>query len=108
VEVGDDLGWASLGRNRPDDLGLLQELLRKTVWADKLNWVELNRNARRNSFSNSNKVLDLKLKYANTFKPNLNWGQTKINLNTLFEVFSNLKLLKISLNIQIQTKALNK
>jgi hypothetical protein len=29
----------------------------------------------------------------------LNWDQTKINLNKLFEDFSNLKLLKISLNI---------
>jgi hypothetical protein len=48
-----------------------------------------------------------KTKDSNTFKPNLNWNQTSINLNKLFEGFSNLELLKISLNIQIQTKALN-
>jgi hypothetical protein len=34
-------------------------------------------------------------------------AQTKINLNKLFEDFSNMKLLKNRLNIQIQTKALN-
>jgi hypothetical protein len=31
-----------------------------------------------------------------------------INLNKLFKYFSNLELWKISLNIQIQTKALNR
>jgi hypothetical protein len=36
----------------------------------------------------------------------LNWDQTKIKLNKLFEDFSNLDL-KIDSNIQIQTKALN-
>jgi hypothetical protein len=49
--------------------------------------------------------IGFKTKDSNTFNQNLNWGQTKINLNKLFEDFSNLKLLKISLNIQIQTKA---
>jgi hypothetical protein len=42
---------------------------------------------------------------SNNFKLNLNWSQTKINLNKLFEGFTNLELFKISLNIQIQTKA---
>jgi hypothetical protein len=31
----------------------------------------------------------------------LNWGQTRINSNKLFEYFSNLQLLKIALNTQI-------
>jgi hypothetical protein len=34
-------------------------------------------------------------------------GLTKINLNKLLEGFSNLRLLKIDSNIQIQAKALN-
>jgi hypothetical protein len=42
---------------------------------------------------------------SNNFKLNLNWSQTKVNLNELFQGFSNLELFKISLNIQIQTKA---
>jgi hypothetical protein len=37
----------------------------------------------------------------------LNWNQNRINLNELFEYFSNQELLKIGLNIQIQTKAFN-
>jgi hypothetical protein len=37
----------------------------------------------------------------------MNWVQTKINLNNFFKDFSKLKLFKISLNIQIQTKSLN-
>jgi hypothetical protein len=51
--------------------------------------------------------LSLKFKDSNTFKPNLNWSQIRINLNKPFGGFSNLELLKISLNIQIQTKPLN-
>jgi hypothetical protein len=51
--------------------------------------------------------LDLKFKDSNTFKPNLDWGQTKINLNKLLEDFLNMELLKNHLNIQIQAKALN-
>jgi hypothetical protein len=35
-------------------------------------------------------------------------GQTKINLNKLFEYFLNLELFKSDSNIQIQTKALNR
>jgi hypothetical protein len=31
----------------------------------------------------------------------LNWNQSKINLNKLFEYFANLELLEIDLNIQI-------
>jgi hypothetical protein len=53
------------------------------------------------------RFLDSKFKDLNTFKPNLKWGQTRIDLNKLFEYFSNLEIFKISLNIQIQTKALN-
>jgi hypothetical protein len=53
------------------------------------------------------KDLDLKFKDSNTFKPNLDWGQTKINLNKLLEDFLNMELLKNHLNIQIQAKALN-
>jgi hypothetical protein len=40
-----------------------------------------------------------------TLKLNLNWIQTRINLNKLFEDFSNLEHFKISLNMQIQTTA---
>jgi hypothetical protein len=50
--------------------------------------------------SNFLKAFGFKIKDSNTFKLNLNGGK-------LFEDFSNLKLSKISLNIQIQTKALN-
>jgi hypothetical protein len=50
------------------------------------------------------KNLGFKSNDLNKFKLNLNWCQTKINLTKLFEVFSNLKLFKISLNIQIQNK----
>jgi hypothetical protein len=56
-------------------------------------------------FQFSNKDLSLKIKDSNAFKPNLNWSKLGINLNKLFGGFSNLKLLKISLNIQIQTNA---
>jgi hypothetical protein len=42
----------------------------------------------------------------NTFKLNLNWGQIGINSSKLFDGFSNIELLEIDLNIQIQTKAL--
>jgi hypothetical protein len=51
-----------------------------------------------------NKNLGFKFQDSNTSKPNLNWSQTKVNLNKLFKDFSNLELFKISLNIQIQTK----
>jgi hypothetical protein len=51
--------------------------------------------------------LDSKFKDSNSFKPNMNWGQTRIDLNELFEDFTNLELLKFDSNIQIQTKALN-
>jgi hypothetical protein len=42
--------------------------------------------------------LGSKIKDSNTFKLDLNWGYTKINLNKLFEDFSNLELLEIDLN----------
>jgi hypothetical protein len=54
-----------------------------------------------------NQILGSKSKDSNIFKLDLNWSQTKINLNKIFKDFSNLELLKIDLNIQIQTKALN-
>jgi hypothetical protein len=54
------------------------------------------------------KIWVLKFEDSNTSKPNLNRSQTKVNLNKLFEYFSNLELFKICLNIQIQTKALNR
>jgi hypothetical protein len=53
------------------------------------------------------KDLGFKSNDSNIFNQNLKWGQTKINLNKPFIDFSNLELYKISLNIQIQTKALN-
>jgi hypothetical protein len=52
--------------------------------------------------------LEFKSKVLNIFKLDLNWIQTKINLNKFFEGFSNRGLSKISLNIQIQNKALNR
>jgi hypothetical protein len=42
--------------------------------------------------------LGSKIKDSSTFKLDLNWGYTKINLNKLFEDFSNLELLEIDLN----------
>jgi hypothetical protein len=42
--------------------------------------------------------LGSKIKDSNTFKLDLNCGYTKINLNKLFEDFSNLELLEIDLN----------
>jgi hypothetical protein len=48
-----------------------------------------------------------KFKDSNIFKLNLNWSQSRKNSNELFGDFSNLKLLKIDSNIQVQTKALN-
>jgi hypothetical protein len=53
------------------------------------------------------KDFDSKQRVLNIFKPNLNWTQKRINSKHIFEYFSNLKLLKIDLNMQIQTKALN-
>jgi hypothetical protein len=47
-----------------------------------------------------NRILDSKSNDSNIFKLVLNWVQTGINSNKLFEDFSNLKLFKISLNIQ--------
>jgi hypothetical protein len=48
-----------------------------------------------------NRILDSKSNDSNIFKLVLNWVQTGINSNKLFGDFSNLKLFKISLNIQI-------
>jgi hypothetical protein len=42
--------------------------------------------------------LSSKIKDSNTFKLDLNWDYTKINLNKIFEDFSNLELLEIDLN----------
>jgi hypothetical protein len=60
------------------------------------------------SFQFLNKDLSSKVKDLNIFNLDSNWIETRINLNKLFEGFSNLELFKISLNIQIQTKALNR
>jgi preprotein translocase subunit SecB len=51
------------------------------------------------------KDLGFKSKDSNICNRNLKWGQVGINLNKLFKDFSNLEVFKISLNIQIQTKA---
>jgi hypothetical protein len=61
----------------------------------------------RKMFLNLDKGFGFKSKDSNTFKPNLSWSQTNINVNNFFEYFSNLELFKIDSNIQIQTKALN-
>jgi hypothetical protein len=42
--------------------------------------------------------LGSKIKDSNTFKLDLNWGYTKINLSKLFEHLSNMALLEIDLN----------
>jgi hypothetical protein len=57
--------------------------------------------------SNFPRILSLKSKVLNTFKLKLNWGKIRINSDKLFEGFSIMELLKIELNIQIQSKALN-
>jgi hypothetical protein len=62
----------------------------------------------RKMFLNLDKGFGFKSKDSNTFKPNLSWSQTNINVNNFFEYFSNLELFKIDSNIQIQTKALNR
>jgi hypothetical protein len=51
--------------------------------------------------------LSSKVKDLNIFKLDLNWIHSRIDLNKLFDGFSNLELFKIGLNIQIKTKALN-
>jgi hypothetical protein len=61
----------------------------------------------KNAFPIYSRFLDSKQKFSNNFKLNLNWSQIRIDLIKLFEYFSNLKLFKISLNIQIETNALN-
>jgi len=62
---------------------------------NKDDWAEME-NGLRYRFSNFIcKDLSLKIKVSNTFKPNLNGGHTKVNLNKLFEDFPNLELLKI-------------
>jgi hypothetical protein len=52
----------------------------------------------RNGFRFSSKLLSLKITDSNTFKLELNWAYTKINLNKLFKDFSTLELLEIDLN----------
>jgi hypothetical protein len=53
-------------------------------------WAEVEKSYRI-LFSNfSHNGLILKVKDSNTFKPNLNWNQTRINSNKLFEDFTNL------------------
>jgi hypothetical protein len=75
------IGWLGERRCLPTRFGLKSEL------------------GSQNRISNLNKVLGIKKsKDLNTFKLGLNWSQTRINSNKLFEDFSNLK---IDLNIQI-------
>jgi hypothetical protein len=66
----------------------------KGVWAESIRAAKI-------FLSNFLRVLSLKIKGLTTFILNLNWNQTKINLNKLFEYFANLELLEIDLNIQI-------
>jgi hypothetical protein len=61
----------------------------------------------RKFLSNFLKAFGFKIQRFKYFQTEFELGETWINLNKLFEDFSNLELSKISLNIQIQTKALN-
>jgi hypothetical protein len=57
---------------------------------------------------NNNKITKMDRRNRSRFKDfqtKFELGQTRINLNKLFKDISNLELFKISLNIQIQTKA---
>jgi hypothetical protein len=103
------LGWAGLGRSGPrwPGCGWAGFGENKREWGGLLEgfWAKLTMDYRNKVFRFWFKDLDLKPRISNTFKPNLNWGQTKINLNKLFKDFLNLEFLKIGLNIQIQIEA---
>jgi hypothetical protein len=117
-EDGPRVGRRGAERNGPKDrLGKLDAWWKSgKIGAGRLGWnEEMDHNwglrkwaAEKKSIQIFIKDLDLKPKIQIVLNQNLNWGQTKINLNTLYKDFSNLKLFKISLNIQIQTKALNR
>jgi hypothetical protein len=92
-EDGDDAGWVSLGRI--GWAGHLQEFPRKGPGLSR--WIDPNWQwAVVNSFDNFQTMIWVLKSRISNFKPKLNWGQTRINSNELFEYFSNLQLLKIS------------
>jgi hypothetical protein len=103
------LEWAGLGQSGPcwPGCGWAGFVENKREWGGLLEgfWAKLTMGCINKVFRFWFKDLDLKPRISNAFKSNLNWGQTKINLNKLFKDFSNLEFLKISLNIQIQTEA---
>jgi hypothetical protein len=108
-EVGDEAGfdWAKLGRaacwHGPDS-----EILKgKISWAAKVSWAEKEKGCSRNPIKFSHGFWVKKIKGFKYFEAKFELGQTWINLNKVFEYFYTMLLLKISLNIQIQTKALN-
>jgi hypothetical protein len=74
--------------------GPVAKISKETTWAIKVNRAELTMGCGKFFSQFSNKIWVLKLRISN-FKPKLNWGQTRINSNKLFEYFSNLQLLKI-------------
>jgi hypothetical protein len=96
-EVGDEGGssWAKLGQAGSREKGAGQKKERVVLGIGC-----------RKFLSNFLRVLSLKSMVLNTFKLNLNWGQIGINSSKLFDGFSNIELLEIDFNIQIQTKAL--
>jgi hypothetical protein len=107
--------WVVLGRSGPHWPGTqtgADESQRKMSWAENFFSAEFDKNrivgCRQIPFkiNQSFWVQISKIQILLDWK--LNWGQTKINLKKLFKDFSNLELFKISLNIQIQTKTLNK
>jgi hypothetical protein len=61
---------------------------------------DLNRWASDLIFELISRIFSLKWKVSNISNSILNWGQTRISKSKLFEVFSNLELLKFDLNIQ--------
>jgi hypothetical protein len=62
----------------------------------------------KNLYNFSNNYLSSKVKDLIIFKLNLSQIQNRINSNKLFESLSSLELFKITLSIQIQTRAINK
>jgi hypothetical protein len=55
--------------------------------------------------SSKSKVLNI---FKSTFKQNLDWNQTKINLNKLFEYFAILELLEIDFEYSDSNHGLNR
>jgi hypothetical protein len=79
----------------------------KISWAAKVSWAEKEKGCSRNPIKFSHGFWVKKIKGFKYFETKFELGQTWINLNKVFEYFYTMLLLKISLNIQIQTKALN-